>query len=79
MITIVKLHFLVAALAPALVRRFERRTFLLLALVPLGSFLWLLRQAQAAFDGDVRTGEPCDKSMAQVDFFTIHWILWMSF
>ncbi|CAN7263407.1 Na+/H+ antiporter subunit A [Knoellia sp. LjRoot47] len=55
MITIVTLHFLAAAIAPALVRRLERRTFLVLALVPLGSFLWLLGQAEAAFDGDVRT------------------------
>ena len=55
MITIVTLHFLAAAFAPVLVRRLERRTFLVLALVPLGSFVWLLGQAQAAFDGDVRT------------------------
>ena len=55
MIAIVTLHFLAAAVAPVLVRRLERRTFLVLALVPLGSFLWLLGQAEAAFGGDVRT------------------------
>ena len=55
MITIVALHFVAAALAPVLVRLVQRRAFVLLALVPLGSFLWLLAPAQAAFDGDVRT------------------------
>ena len=55
MITIVALHFLAAALAPVLVRHLQRRAFLLLALVPLGSFVWLLGPAEAAFDGDVRT------------------------
>lgn len=55
MITIVALHFLAAAVAPVLVRRLERRVFIALALVPLGSFLWLLAPAQRAFDGDVRT------------------------
>ena len=50
MIAIVTLHFLAAALAPWLVRKMERSTFLLLALVPLGSFVWLLGPAQAAFD-----------------------------
>ncbi|KGN31019.1 cation:proton antiporter [Knoellia sinensis KCTC 19936] len=55
MIAIVALHFVAAALAPLLVRLLERRAFLILALVPLGSFLWLLGQAQRAFDGDVRT------------------------
>ncbi|MFW5470402.1 Na+/H+ antiporter subunit A [Knoellia sp. CPCC 206435] len=55
MITIVALHFLAAALAPVLVRRLQRRAFLLLALVPLGSFVWLIGPAEAAFDGEVRT------------------------
>lgn len=55
MITIVGLHFLAAALAPILVRRLQRKAFIVLALVPLGSFLWLLGPAQAAFDGNVRT------------------------
>lgn len=55
MIAIVTLHFLAAAAAPMLVRWFGRRAFLLLALVPLGSFLWLLGPSQRAFGGDVRT------------------------
>ncbi|KGN37701.1 Na+/H+ antiporter subunit A [Knoellia subterranea] len=55
MLVIVTLHFVAAALAPVLVRRIERRAFWVLALIPFGSFLWLLAPAQRAFDGDVRT------------------------
>jgi multicomponent Na+:H+ antiporter subunit A len=55
MITIVTLHFVAAALAPVLVRVLARRAFLVLALAPLASFLWLLAPAQAAFEGEVLT------------------------
>ena len=51
MIGLVALHFLAAAVAPALTRLLDRRAFLALALVPLGSFVWLLGPV-----GDVTSG-----------------------
>ncbi|MBA4607176.1 Na+/H+ antiporter subunit A [Aeromicrobium sp. Marseille-Q0843] len=52
MVFLVALHFLVAAVAPALVRMLDRRAFLVLALVPAASFVWLLGPVARATDGD---------------------------
>jgi multicomponent Na+:H+ antiporter subunit A len=43
-ITVLAVHFAVAAVAPLLFRRFGRNSFYALAAVPAGSFLWLLLQ-----------------------------------
>ncbi|MEH3032647.1 MAG: Na+/H+ antiporter subunit A [Aeromicrobium erythreum] len=48
MIALVTLHFLAAAVAPGLTRWLDRRAFLVLALVPLASFVWLLGPVGAA-------------------------------
>ncbi|MCL3837828.1 Na+/H+ antiporter subunit A [Aeromicrobium duanguangcaii] len=52
MVFLVALHFLVAGAAPALVRMLDRRAFLVLALVPAASFVWLLGPVARATDGD---------------------------
>ncbi|MDQ0754943.1 Na+/H+ antiporter subunit A [Arthrobacter sp. B3I4] len=49
MITVLAVHFAVAAVAPFLFRRFGRSAFYALALVPAGSFLWLLAQHDAVY------------------------------
>jgi multicomponent Na+:H+ antiporter subunit A len=43
-ITVLAVHFAVAAVAPLLFRKFGRNSFYALAAVPAGSFLWLLLQ-----------------------------------
>lgn len=44
MLALLLAHFVAAALAPALARRLRTRAFLLLALVPAASFVWLVLQ-----------------------------------
>jgi multicomponent Na+:H+ antiporter subunit A len=51
LVTLVAVHFAGALLAPWMVGRMGRRAFLPLALVPLGSFVWVLWHT-----GDVRAG-----------------------
>lgn len=51
MIELIALHFLAAAVAPVLTRYLDRRAFLVLALVPLGSFFWLLGPAARSTSG----------------------------
>jgi len=53
MTTLLALHFLAAGVAPVAVRVLDRRAFWLLALVPAGSFAWLLPRV-----GDVTSGAP---------------------
>ena len=48
-------HFVAAALAPGLVRILDRRTFLVLAVVPAVAFGWLLAQTGAVTGDDART------------------------
>ncbi|MFD1825364.1 Na+/H+ antiporter subunit A [Mumia zhuanghuii] len=48
-------HLVAAAAAPALVRTFDRHAFLLLALVPGASFVWLLLQGPEVTGPDART------------------------
>ncbi|GAA3536019.1 monovalent cation/H+ antiporter subunit A [Aeromicrobium flavum] len=52
MVFLVALHFLVAATSPVLVRMLDRRAFLVLALVPAASFVWLLGPVARATEGD---------------------------
>ena len=44
MITVLAVHFAVAAVAPFLFRKFGRNSFFALAAVPAGSFVWLILQ-----------------------------------
>lgn len=53
MILSVASYFVVAALAPWLVRRFGRNAFLVLAALPAATTGWALARAGAVFDGDV--------------------------
>jgi len=54
MTTLLALHFLAAGVAPAVVRVLDRRAFWVLALVPAGSFVWLLSRV----DEVTTTSEP---------------------
>lgn len=49
MITVLALHFAVAAVAPLLFRKFGRNSFYALAAVPAASFVWLLLQHEAIY------------------------------
>lgn len=51
MITVLAVHFAVAAVAPFFFRKFRRNTFYGLAAVPAGSFVWLLLQRDAVYQG----------------------------
>ncbi|MEV7133417.1 Na+/H+ antiporter subunit A [Arthrobacter sp. NPDC093128] len=51
MITVLAVHFAVAAVAPFLFRKFRRNSFYALAAVPAGSFAWLLLQRDAVYQG----------------------------
>ena len=57
MITVLAVHFAVAAVAPFIFRRFGRNSFYGLAAVPAGSFVWLLLQ-HAAVRHAVSLGSP---------------------
>ncbi|MEE2524233.1 Na+/H+ antiporter subunit A [Pseudarthrobacter sp. J75] len=57
MITVLALHFVVAAVAPVLFRKFGRSAFYGLAVVPAGSFIWLLFQHPAVYSGQGRIQE----------------------
>ncbi|MDJ0319016.1 Na+/H+ antiporter subunit A [Pseudarthrobacter sp. PS3-L1] len=52
MITVLALHFVVAAVAPFIFRRFGRNTFYGLALVPAASFVWLVLQYPVIYAAD---------------------------
>lgn len=49
MITVLAVHFAVAAVAPFIFRKFGRSSFYALAAVPAGSFVWLLFQHGAVY------------------------------
>ncbi|KIS25778.1 monovalent cation/H+ antiporter subunit A [Arthrobacter sp. SPG23] len=51
MITVLAVHFAVAAAAPFFFRKFRRNSFYALAAVPAGSFVWLLLQRDAVYQG----------------------------
>lgn len=64
MFALVALHFLAAAVAPALIRWLGRRAFLVLALVPLTAFIWALGQTAAVTgSGSV----PIEQSVPWID------------
>src|SRR6478752_5776668 len=50
-ITVLAVHFAVAAVAPLLFRKFGRNSFFALAAVPAASFIWLLLQHDAVYSG----------------------------
>ena len=56
MITVLAVHFAVAAVAPLLFRRFGRNSFYALAAVPAASFFWLLLQHGAIYSDAVSSG-----------------------
>lgn len=56
MITVLAVHFAVAAVAPFLFRRFGRNSFYALAAVPAASFLWLVLQHGAVYPGAESVG-----------------------
>ena len=60
MITVLAVHFAVAAVAPFVFRKFGRNSFYALAAVPAGSFVWLLFQHAAVYGtrGPAETGAP---------------------
>ena len=55
MITVLAMHFAVAAVAPLLFRKFGRNSFYALAAVPAASFIWLLLQHSAVYAGPVNS------------------------
>lgn len=57
MITVLAVHFAVAAVAPFLFRKFGRNSFYALAAVPAVSFLWLILQHGAVYS-DAVAGRP---------------------
>lgn len=56
MITVLAVHFAVAAVAPFMFRKFGRSSFYALAAVPAGSFVWLLFQHNAVYGTAGRHG-----------------------
>ena len=58
MITVLAVHFAVAAVAPFLFRKFRRNSFYVLAAVPAGSFVWLLLQQGAVYQGAAGQAAP---------------------
>jgi multicomponent Na+:H+ antiporter subunit A len=56
-ITVLAVHFAVAAVAPFLFRKFGRNSFYALAAVPAGSFLWLLLQQGQVYSDAGHTAE----------------------
>jgi multicomponent Na+:H+ antiporter subunit A len=50
-ITVLAVHFAVAAVAPFFFKKFRRNAFYALAAVPAGSFVWLVLQRDAVYEG----------------------------
>lgn len=57
MITVLAVHFMVAAVSPFLFRKFGRNSFYVLAAVPATSFIWLLLQHGEVYSADGYTAE----------------------
>jgi len=55
MLALVLAHFVVAAIAPVLLRSVGRRAFLVLALVPAAAFAWAVAQSASVADGAVQS------------------------
>ncbi|APX02280.1 Na+/H+ antiporter subunit A [Arthrobacter sp. QXT-31] len=70
MITVLAVHFAVAAVAPFVFRKFGRNSFYALAAVPAGSFIWLLSQHAAVYG----TGAVSGGHEAGATAETVPWI-----
>jgi len=68
MLGLIALHFLAAAVAPALTRVLDRRAFRLLALVPAGAFAWLLPRALDITD----SGRPLNERTVWIEPIGLH-------
>ncbi|MDN4644331.1 Na+/H+ antiporter subunit A [Arthrobacter sp. PsM3] len=66
MITVLAVHFAVAAVAPFLFRKFGRNSFYALAAVPAASFIWLILQHGAVYAGAPGTGGRPESGVAEV-------------
>ena len=72
MITVLAVHFAVAAVAPFLFRKFRRNSFYVLAAVPAGSFVWLLLQQGAVYQGAAGQAAPSPTGSAVTEL--LPWI-----
>ncbi|CAN7545688.1 Na+/H+ antiporter subunit A [Arthrobacter sp. LjRoot78] len=72
MITVLAVHFAVAAVAPFLFRKFRRNSFYALAAVPAGSFVWLLLQHGAVYQ--VAAGQAAHSSTGSAVTELLPWI-----
>ncbi|MET1020831.1 MAG: Na+/H+ antiporter subunit A [Arthrobacter sp.] len=68
MITVLAVHFAVAAVAPLLFRKFGRNSFYALAAVPAASFVWLVLQHGAVYAdaGAPRSGSAASPGVSEV-------------
>ncbi|MFE4544942.1 Na+/H+ antiporter subunit A [Arthrobacter sp. NPDC056727] len=73
MITVLAVHFAVAAVAPFVFRKFGRNSFYGLAAVPAASFVWLLFQHAAVY-GSGSHGETAGAAEAGAVTETVPWI-----
>jgi multicomponent Na+:H+ antiporter subunit A len=71
-ITVLAVHFAVAAVAPFLFRKFRRNSFYALAAVPAGSFVWLLFQHGAVYQGAAGQEAPSSTGSAVTEL--LPWI-----
>ena len=74
MITVLAVHFAVAAVAPFLFRKFHRNSFYALAAVPAGSFVWLLLQRDSVYGGASAHGTAGSGSAGAAVTEIIPWI-----
>lgn len=68
MITVLAVHFAVAAVAPFIFRKFGRNSFYALAAVPAGSFIWLILQYGAIY---------ADPGAPQTGGEVVEWLPWI--
>ena len=66
MITVLAVHFAVAAVAPFIFRKFGRSSFYALAAVPAGSFIWLLLQHSEVYSAAGPPGGEGDGQASEV-------------
>ncbi|MCB5292291.1 Na+/H+ antiporter subunit A [Arthrobacter sp. SO3] len=66
MITVLAVHFAVAAVAPFLFRKFGRNSFYALAAVPAAAFVWLILQHGAVYAGAPGAGGSVPTGVAEV-------------
>src|SRR6478609_1303987 len=77
-ITVLAVHFAVAAVAPLLFRKFGRNSFFALAAVPAASFVWLLLQHDAVYtDGAITEVVPWIPGMQLELAFRMDALAWV--